>query len=547
MIEQYITEPKTKKETKVTETAGKNKPAKKEKEKKDVTNQWNLGDAILVNGCLAIMSAADFVADDLVGGQLKQKIQRKAKSAENKSFFKAVQNKVKSLKPAKKEEEVVTVEEVEYGKELPVVVEPIEEEKPLFTVIPDEKPEEELLSNFSLNNLLKDYSYTGKLIAAAILWMCGKVNEQQIGGMLTAIDSNEEYLKDNVELINSVTKYYSGECFAPNPIYKDKEFNVNPTDLKKVILNLSQIDIMNGNSKFSGIIEMTRDYIKEKTGEYIVIFDNNKLDLFKSDAPTGMISKVEGAFGEFFNGYPYKVSKLPTGMALLSVVYNPAMPPREFVIDPGITFGTDYKVRGYDMAGNDIYVSPEQNHDVVQRIFFDPEYRISMADAVRILDNQGNFRLYDLYVNYDLTNSQQKIVALSFTERESLQNKLNLIRELVVSKYNKFPRMRIKNFKDPDAFIVVSDNKCKIQDPQFASEIVDGLIIKVKGSSYEVLFTDENGNILSKDNYDFIENSEVLLRGQAKFEELEQATSIFKTVIPPEAEEPTVKVDFTKK
>ena len=199
------------------------------------------------------------------------------------------------------------------------------------------------------------------------------------------------------------------------------------------------------------------------------------------------------------------------------------------------------------MAGNDLYVSPEQNHDIVQNIFFDPDYRISMADAVRILDNQGNFRLYDLYVNYDLTNSQQKIVSLSFAEREALQNKLNLIRELVVSKYNKFPRMRIKNFKDPDAFIVVSDNKCKIQDSQFANEIVEGLIIKVKGSSYEVLFTDENGNILSKDNYDFIENSEVLLRGQAKFEELEQATSIFKTIIPPEAEEPKVKVDFTKK
>lgn len=525
------------------------KKEKVNKEEKVVEKKkkYNPVDYVVVFGTLGLLNTTDFIVDDVICGGLSKKVKEKKASAENKCFFNAVkENAAKIFKKENKKEVKTTAEEETYGQELPAVIEEVEEEpKATFTVVPDVE-HVNTLSNADLNNLIKKYNYTSKLLSSALLWLCGKIDEHQVGAVLVAIDANEEYRTDNINFINSVTKFFADKVFATNPIFTDKEFNVNPTDLRLVVADLSHLDCLNGNEMLSVIIDKTRKYVEEKTGEYVVIFDNAKLDLFKSDAPKAIISKVETYFGDYINGLKHVVMKLDTGMVKLQIVYDPARAPREFVIDPAIAFGTDYKVAGLDEAGNTVFVSPTVNPQIVAGIFADPDYRISLEDAFKCIDSQGNLRQYDLYVNYDFTNCHGKIAELSFEDKERFQDKLLLIRKMIESEFNCSPRMRIKNFKDADAFIIVSDNKCKCQHEEFAAVTLDGLRVKVLESKYIVELVDETGNIISTKEHQFVEGSEKMMRNPfADYSIYNQANRLFNVNKAPE--EPTVKVDFTQK
>ena len=522
-------------------------------EEKTEGMKFNPVEMAAIAGAVVTLKVTDFIVDDLICGGLKDKIKEKKIIEERKSFFANVKqkaaelkDKIKIKKSDKEEHEVVSEEEI-FGTEL-AVVDPVEEEdKGLFSVVDDTVKKDETLNNVLVNELIKKYNYSGKLLAAAILWLCGKIDEKQVGGILMAIDNNEKYYTDNINFINSVTKYFCNRNFASSPIFKDVEFNINPKDLKLVVTDMSHLDTLSGNEVLSVIIDKTRKYVQEKTGEYIIIFDNAKLDLFKSDAPKSLVTKVETYFGKFMDNMPHIVTKLDTGMLKLSVKYDAIMEPRDFVIDPGIAFGTDYKVRAFDEEGNTIFISPAVNETIVANIFNDPNYRVSMKDSFDCLTKQHNFRQYDLYVNYDFSACNQKIADLTFEEQEALMDKLMVIRKMIENKFSTSPRMRIKNFKNVNAFIVVSDNKCKVQYEEFSSSILQGLRVKVIDSKYTLEITDENGNLIQTNEYSFVEGSESMMRNPfADYAQYANANNIFQAFAKPEEEEKMVTPKFTK-
>ena len=188
--------------------------------------------------------------------------------------------------------------------------------------------------------------------------------------------------------------------------------------------------------------------------------------------------------------------------------------------------------------------------DITYKIFTDPNYKLPIVEACKYVDLQGNLRHYDLYATYDLSGSNEKIAGLSFEQRDALQNKLVMINEILFNDYNITCRMRIKNFKDENTFIVVSDNKCKVQLETFVSTIYPGLKIKVANGKYEIIFEDEFGNIIKKDEVNFIEGTENLIeRSDIDYDSLKKATELYTAATSNYVgnEDNVVAVDFTKK
>ena len=442
-------------------------------------NKLNFIDKATVFTIYGLVRGADFIATDLVGGRLHRKVKEKV-----------ADNKARRLLKKQGWCDVNNGPEVETAT-VPAVINVTDEDLKIpFTV---EQPAEKMaVNNAMLNDIITKYNYSNKILAATILYCADKIDEVQVGAVLTNLENAD--INENIEFVNSITMFYTGKRFAENPRFKDIEFNVNPESLETVTRDLAGLDIMKGNDIFSTIIEKSKEYIKTHSDKIPVIFDNAKLDLFTSNCSKELIAKIEKEYGDIISKYPHVLNKLPGGMIELSIKKSEDSIDK-YTIDPGLIFGGEYKM----MVTNGTSEILTSNKTIIEKYIDNSSYKITEAEYNQIMTEEHQFFNQSLMLNYDIANSWSKIKELAADPLLEFQARLNYIRAEIIDRYLISPRMRIKNFKDEANFIIVSDNKCNSPLEEMAKETLTGLTVKVKDDKFTIEFSDENGNKISSE------------------------------------------------
>ena len=368
-----------------------------------------------------------------------------------------------------------------------IVTDDAEDSSPLFSV-KEEETNDDPISNAKLDEIIKNYNYRDKLFAASLLYSCNRISADQIGALINAIDGDKETVKSNIEYVNSIVRFFTGYDFASNPVYEEKEFKLEDGQMQ-VVRDITGLDLLSGNPVTSQIIEKLRIWAREHD-KVIIIFDNSKLDLFQDDAPKSIIKLVEENLGEFIKDYKHKVCKLRSGLIEITIVRDTGKID-SYIVDPGIVIGQGVKVLVQNVNGQDLFVS---SHTILRKTFLNKAYAMTLEETKNVLDNENQFYKQQLYTVYDFSNSSKIFKDATREDINVLENKLNMINDIVFNTFGKTCRMRIKNYRSNDAFIVVSDPKCKVPMEEMIKTIIDGLVIKVNGNQIFINLNDENGN-----------------------------------------------------
>lgn len=411
----------------------------------------------------------------------------------------------------------MTTEEEVYGRELPeedvmqVVVDEIRPEPipdsslaiidsgvkveggTTFTVKSEENNDVPI-NNSMLNEIVKNNNYRDKLFAAAILYCCKRISADQMGALISSINPEDEAVKENIEYVNSITRYFTGYNFAPNPIYKDKEFKLTEEQVQ-VARDVLALDLLSGNPVTSLIIEKLREWARNE-GKLLIIFDNNKMDLFQNEAPKNVVRKVEDNFGELLKDYKHKISALRSGLIELSIARDTGIV-ESYLIDPGYVIGQDMKVLVKGAGDTDIYTS---NKDILSKVFAGG-YILTPEEVKSILVEEKQFYEQGLYLIYDFSNSKSIFEKSTRDDVDILESKLKMVKDITYRTFDTYCRFRIKNYKNVDSFIVVSDAKCKVPMGEMVATIIPGLVIKVNNNEISITLNDVNGNALYSNKY----------------------------------------------
>lgn len=455
------------------------------KKKKDKKNSISLIDAGILCAAYGTFKVLDLVVNgdvNEIGTKIKKSI---AKSKENRHFIKF------GWRDASKEEaeNAVSAEPITNP---PAIIDVPESDtvKINFTVNQEEESNK-YMNNHELNTLIKKYNYSDKLLATAILWLCDKIDQAQVGAVISNSDP-EGTAFDKIVYINCITMYFADKRFATNPMYTDIEFNVTPDDLEKIIRDLSALDIMKGNEVLSDIITKTKEYIAKRSNKAVIIFDNSKLDLNVSNCPKETVAKIEGAFGDLLSGYTHTMNKLPEGLVELFVTKSETQTAR-YLVDPGVIFAGEVKFMVADTNGSDYFTSDK---DIIKKVI-DMDYRLTSQEAMEMLIKEHQFLKQNLLLVYDFTLINSKLKDMEQQDITNLEAKLNYIILEIADKFKVVPRMKIKNYKSIDSFVVVSNGKIPSPLDEMSKQVVEGLTIKVKGDEYIIELRDENGNMIN--------------------------------------------------
>ena len=490
----------------------------------------SLFDHIVVKAASALIEGSYVITDLLDGTTAKVAKERKEEKEEN-----------KKAKSAKKK---LTSEEVTYGEELveeieieeaenemiqatkgkikknlsrkPVIIDVAEDElkdpekaakstalkvlddkdedddTPLFSVKEDETNDDPI-TNAKLDEIIRNYNYRDKLFAASLLYSCNRISADQMGALISAIDGDKETVKNNIEYVNSVVRFFTGYDFASNPTYEEKEFKLEDGQMQ-VVRDITGLDLLSGNPVTSQIIEKLRIWAREHD-KVIIIFDNSKLDLFQDDAPKSVIKMVEENLGQYIKDYKHKVCKLRSGLIEITLVRDTGKLD-SYIVDPGIVIGQGIKVLIQNVNGQDLFVS---SPPILRKAFLNKSYQMTLEETKNVLEKENQFYNQRVYTVYDFSNSSKVFKDASRQDIDTLEKKLLTINDIVMNTFGKACRMRIKNYKSNDAFIIVSDPKCKVPMEEMIMTIIDGLVIKVNGNEIVINLNDENGNNLYND------------------------------------------------
>ena len=432
-----------------------------------------------------LINTMDFVADDLVTGKC----------------FKEAANKIKNVtaRPKKNKKRILTAEEEKYGEDVDMnnfmEVMPIDNNEPSPTFSVQKEEDNVLLNNAQVNELLSKYTYNEKILAASLLFICGVVSDQQVGALLKAIDNSENNLNENIETINSIVKFYTGNTFAPSIIHQDREFGIDPETLTKVVREMMGIDILKDNDNITNIIDLTKKYAAEKTGKTAIIFNNSKLNSNKSNVSEAIKRRIEGWIGDIIHNYEHIIINDPNADNIILVRLTiDESKTKDIPIDNG-SIMAEYKAILRDYNGFFHYTS---NKDLIKR-FIEEDYVLNDADIARVIVDEHQFSNSGLYGCYVVSAIQPKLDNLEREAMNKFESKLQFIIAILQTKFKLTPAMRVKNFKDQDNFILVSDIKVNSAGLSNEATIFPGLFIKSSNNNYEIIIKDENGNILSSE------------------------------------------------
>ena len=448
---------------------------KAKKKKKSI----NVIDVTLLGAIYSGLKIYDIVTDGIIHGGLAGEI--KDKKAEKKAR--------KAEKLQEKQNYKLVSEEIVYP---PAIVESDEPKTAEFTVQQDANTQP--VNNIMLNNLIRKYNYTDKILATAALWCCEKIDDDQVGAVIASIDTDESN-NEKLIFLNSATMFFADKRFATNPKFTDIEFTVSAESLETVIRDLSTLDILRDNQILSDIISRSKEYIKAKSNKNVIIFDNSKLNLNVSKCPQQVVSKIERVLGDVLAECNHTLNQLPTGLVELRM-FKSEDQTDIYTIDPGVIFAGEVKLLVSDVNGNDYFTS---NIPTIRKFVLNNSYRVAMEDVPEMLINEHQFLDQTLMINYDFTNINAKMKEMSIEDMQKLEAKLNYIRTEVIDRFKVSPRMKIKNFKSIDSFQVSSDNKIPSPMEEMTKEVINGLTIKVKKDEYTFELRDENGNLTNQD------------------------------------------------
>ena len=459
---------------------------KKYKSKK--SKKLNIADIAVITTAYGAVCTADFVVDDIICGGLFYKAKDKIKNIKNKKHFKKF-----GWRNASKEEAENGIVAESFS-EVPAVIEvntndlinPDNTNHVVqFSVQEDEA--NKVINNNMINSIIKKYNYTEKLLVTALLWCCGKIEDSQVGAVISNAEL-EGGTYEKLAYINSITLFFIDKRFASNPNITDIEFNITPSSLESVVRELSTLDILKDNKVLSTIINKTREYIAEKANKTIIVFDNAKLDLNVSNCPKELMSKVEGAYGDILANYKHLMNKLPGGLVEV-IVFKSDTKAIRYTVDPGVIHSGECKWMVSD--GNVEYFTSDK--EIVRNVV-DNDYLITPQKALDMIIAEHQFVKQDLALNYDFTLIYNKMKEMNREEMMLLEAKLNFIRAEVMERFKVSARMKVKNFKSLDSFIVVSSNNIPSPLDEMSKNYVEGLTIKCKGDNYIIELRDENGN-----------------------------------------------------
>ena len=465
---------------------------KKYKSKK--SKKLNIVDIAVITSTYGAVRTVDFVVDDIIGGGLARKAKTKIKNIKSKKHFKKFGWRNASKEEA---ENAVTAESFS---EVPAVIEVNTNDLTYpdstnhvvqFTV--QEDVVNKVINNNMLNDLIKKYNYSDKLLVTAILWCCGKISDAQVGAVISNAEL-EGGTYEKLAYLNSITLFFIDKRFAANPNIPDIEFNITPSSLESVVRELSTLDILKDNKVLSTIINKTREYITEKSNKTIIVFDNSKLDLNVSNCPKELVSKIEGEFGDLLAGYKHYINKLPNGLVEVIVIKSDTKGAR-YIVDPGVINTGEYKWMVPSINDIEYFTSDKE---IIKKVI-DCDYIISPEEALQMLINEHQFLKQDLAINYDFTLINSKMKNLDRDELMLLEAKLNFIRAEVFDRFKVSARMKVKNFKSLDSFVITSGSTISSPLDEMTKDYVDGLTIKCKGDKYIIELRDVNGNLTKTD------------------------------------------------
>lgn len=429
-----------------------------------------------------LFSAMEFVGYDLLTGDV-------FKSKKKKKDDKVEEQPVRELT----EEEKKYGEDVDLVQELPAVVEVVAEDKEAegpFTI--NKEDENILLNNVEVNQLLKKYNYDEKILASAILYICGKVTADQIGALISSIDPKA--IDDNMNTLNSITLFYTGRAFATT-IVDRKQFDFDTVKLEKVVREVVGLDILKNNDNITNIIDKTKKYVADKTGKSAIIFDNSKLNSVKSKVSDSAKRKVEGFIGELVKDYEHILfnDERCQGIIILQLITDKGT--KDIPVDIGGLLG-ECKVIMRDINQMPFYTS---NKELIKK-FIEEDYILNDKDIANIKVSEHQFVNHALYAYYSVAQVQNKLSELSRENYNIFEGKLQFILGMISAKYGVTPLMRVKNFKDQNNFILVSD--IKVKSPGLSTEfpILPGLTVKVSEEFFDIVIKDENGNVIDSDH-----------------------------------------------
>lgn len=412
-------------------------------------------------------------------------------------------------KSSGKKEIIVNEDKIREVNDYPAVVAKESDEdsdRNLFSVKEDESTSG-TITNSKLDEIIKNYNYRDKLFASTILYICGKISADQLGALISSIDSTKKGVKSNIEYINSITKYFTGVNFAPNPEYKDKEFVFEDSQMA-IVREIAGLDLLAGNPAISQIIEKLRKWAADN-GKSIIIFDNTKLDIYKDDAPASVVRLVKEAMGDFINDYKHKISKLRSGMVEIAIIRDYGTIDT-YLVDPGIIVGQGVKLLVNAPNGQEIFTS---HPPIVRRAIANKSFVMTAEEMKNVLINENQFFNQNLYTIFDLSASKRIFTNITREDASLLERRLQMVVDIVNKEFGGICRMRIKNYKDPNSFIIVSDYKCKVPMEEMISVVFDGLVIKVNGGEIIVKVNDPNGNVIFTDTVNLEEFEKELVNG----------------------------------
>lgn len=364
-----------------------------------------------------------------------------------------------------------------------------DEGKVKFT-IKNEENNNDPINNAKLDEIVQKYTYRDKLLAASLLYCCKRISPDQLGALISSIDPDPDIVKNNIEYVNSICKYFTDYYFVSNAEYEDREFNLEDNQID-IIREITCLDLLNGNPVTSQIIERLREWAR-KNNKTVIIFDNSKLDLFQSDAPKSMMSLIEGAFGELLKDFNHKISKLPNGLAEISIARDYGVVDT-YIVDPGLILGQGAKVLVPSYNGSDYFTS---NLVILRKAFLNKAYQMNAEEVKNVITNENQFYNQFIYNVYDFSNSARIFKDASREDIDALEARLKLVMDIVDRQFGGLCRLRLKNYKDPNTFIIVSDDKCKSPMDESIHVLFHGLVIKIHSGKIDTTIADVNGNLI---------------------------------------------------
>ena len=381
--------------------------------------------------------------------------------------------------------------------------------KVITVVDQDEAINKNFLNNVELNEIVKSYNYAQKILAGAILWLCDKVSDNQLDALIRASVTTNEDLQKQYGFVNSITNYFGNKLFIPNNV-EPNAFDFDTNQLKAVMVDLSYKDKLIGTN-FPSIFEKANQFHVSKTGGVIVAFGQAKTPIFtqsgmegvKNEAEENYVNRVEGFIGDILTPYKHWVipnPQIPWFMSVIIQADNGLQ--RVLDIEPGLQFG-EYKAVLPD-EGNAIYLT--SNKELIKK-YIETGAPLTHDEIRDIVINEHQFIDSTLYSNIAVCQAQPIINKMSRKSINTLERKLKFVNELIMhGNQGRVPLLRIRNLKNENSFILVSDEKAKCPGTNCNLPVADGFVVRVNKGNFVITIVDSVGNLIDKGEYNFDES-----------------------------------------